>query len=112
MSQSFKDFLTAYGESNPPALAYHDRVDVHEWLPRVRAKLRELMGPVPPRVAPDACLVRTWAEADHVRHLLHVPVTAISTVPAYLLVPHDLAAGERRPALIGLGGAAMLRRRR
>ena len=104
MSDAFHDFLQRLGDARPPQLAYDDACDVPAWQARLREKVRELLGPVPDRVAAEAECVETVEQPDHVRQLLMIPVSAISRVPAYLLLPRDLAPGERRAGVIVLHG--------
>lgn len=99
-SSSFTEFLDAYGRMFPPALAYNEDVDLQNWQPALRKKLSELKGPLPPRVPLKVVILDSVQEADHTRHLLEITVSAISTLPAYLLVPHNLAEGEKRPGLL------------
>jgi len=98
--QSFIDFLAAYGEANPPSMIYQDGEDFAEWQERFRAAVESLRGPAPDRVEPRAEIVET-AEADgHTRHLLSIPVSDLTTLPAYLLIPHGIEGGEKRPSLL------------
>jgi len=103
-NDSFADFLRAYGEANPPECRYHKGESAVRWQKRFRKKLLELRGPVPERVAPAVTVVQTSREKDHTRHLLRVAVNKLSSLPAYLLVPHGLSAGEKRPGLLVLHG--------
>lgn len=101
---SFSDFLRAYGKANPPGCRFRKGESAAAWQKRFRKKLLELRGPVPARVDPAVKVVRTFREKDHSRYLLDIAVTRFSSLPAYLLVPDGLAAGEKRPGLAVLHG--------
>ena len=104
--ESFVDFLEAYGEANPPSMLYREGEDFAQWQRGFRQKLAELLGPRPERVEPTAEVVETIAAEDHTRHLLRIPVNRFSTLVAYLLVPHGLSEGEKRPGLLVSHGHA------
>jgi dienelactone hydrolase len=106
MAESFADFLASYGERHPPEMRYREGADFARWQAGFRAKLAQLLGPLPERVAPDVTVVETATESDHTRHLLHIPVNPFSMLVAYLLVPHHLPEGEKRPALLVSHGHA------
>ncbi|MFC1525980.1 dienelactone hydrolase family protein [Candidatus Latescibacterota bacterium] len=101
---SFTEFLTAYGEMRSPSLQYSDGDNFAVWQRRFRKQLEAWRSPVPDRVPPEAEVLATAEEEDHVRHLLRIPVTAISSVPAYLLVPRGLQEGEQRAGLVAIHG--------
>jgi dienelactone hydrolase len=105
-AESFTDVLRAYGERHPPEMQYQKEEDFAQWQAEFRAKLSELRGPLPQRAALDVQLVESVDERDHTRHVLHIPVSPFSTLVAYLLVPHDLSRGEKRPGLIVSHGHA------
>lgn len=103
-SQSFTDFLAAYGEARPPALRYREGDDFAGWQRRFHKQLEAWRSPVPERVPAEARLLEAVDEGDHVRRLLDIPVSVCSSVPAYLLVPAGIPQGERRPGLVALHG--------
>ena len=105
-TESFIDFLDEYGKAHPPAMLYQQGEDFAAWQARFRGKLGSLRGPRPDRVEPVAEVVESVTLGDHTRQLLRIPVSEFSTLVAYLLVPHDLPAGERRPGLIVSHGHA------
>jgi dienelactone hydrolase len=105
-SESFIDFLDAYGQGHPPRMSYREEEDFAEWQARFRAKLHELRGPLPERVGLDVQVVRSIEEEDHTRHLIRISVSAFSTLVAYLLLPHGLQDGEKRPGLLVSHGHA------
>jgi dienelactone hydrolase len=105
-AESFADFLDRYGVSHPPEMCYREGDDFTQWQARFRAKLSQLLGPLPERVEPDVQVLETVAENDHTRHLLQIPVNLFSTLVAYLLVPHHLPEGERCPGLLASHGHA------
>ena len=104
--ESFTDFLSGYGEAHPPEMPFHEEEEISEWRPRFRERIDSLRGPLPDRVEPTAEVLDSWEEADHTRILLSIPVSALSTLPAYLLVPKDLAPGEERAGLLVSHGHA------
>lgn len=103
-SESFVDFLEAYGRAHPPSMRYRAGEDFRAWQERFRAAVASLLGPLPERVEPHVETVSVMEEEDHARHLLRIPVSEFSTLVAYLLVPRNLSSGERRPALIASHG--------
>ncbi len=105
-TESFIDFLAAFGRMHPPRMIYCEGENFPGWQARFREKLRTLRGPLPERVEQEIEIVESVSTEDHTRHLLRIPVSAISTLVAYLLVPHSLAPGERRPGLIVSHGHA------
>jgi dienelactone hydrolase len=104
ISHSFVDFLDAYGRRYPPEMCYTQGEDFAQWRQRFRGALESLRGPVPDRVEPVADVVESVQADGHTRQLLRIPVSDVSTLPAYLLVPDDLAPGEQRPGLIASHG--------
>lgn len=105
-NESFIDFLKNYGIAYPPSMTYEDSDNFAQWQIRFRAKVESLRGPLPERVEPTVEIVESVETDDHTRHLLRIPVSDISTLPAYLLVPHGLSPGERRPGLVVCHGHA------
>lgn len=106
MNASFVEFLAGYGAANPPAMAWREGEDFEAWQARLVARVRALLGPVPERVACEAVVVESVPEAGHTRHVLRIPVNRFSTLPAYLLVPDGLGAGDRRPGVLAFHGHA------
>ena len=98
--RSFTDFLDAYGKAHRPLFCNAQGHDFGEWQKRFRDKILELLGPVPDRVAPCVRVIEASREVDYTRHLLGIHVNEFSVLPAYLLVPHGLRKGEKRPALL------------
>ena len=101
---SFTHFIERYGEAFTPSMRYSEAVDHGKWRTRLIGKVRELMGPVPDCVAPEYEIVETWRLDDHTRHLVHIRVSEISTLVAYLLVPRGIADGEKRPGILASHG--------
>ena len=97
---SFIRVLEAFGNAHPPAMRYQQGQDFAQWQSDFRAKLDELRGPVPPRVELDVQTVETVEQDNHTRHLLSISVNDLWRLPAYLLVPHGIKAGEQRPGLL------------
>ena len=67
-------------------------------------KGEELRGPVPERVEAKVEVLEGAELPDHQRLLIRFPVTRLSRVVAYLLVPKGLERGEKRPGIIALHG--------
>ena len=105
-TESFINLLTAYGEANPPSMTYREGEDFAEWQARFREKLATLRGVLPERTAPNVKVVESVTVEDHTRYLLSIQVSAVSTLIAYLLIPRDISATERRPGLIVSHGHA------
>ena len=105
-SGSFSEFLEAWGRAHPPATIYEKGEDFREWQLRFRERVESLRGPVPDRVEPAAEIVESAEADDHTRILLRIPVSELSTLPAYLLVPRGLSPGEQRPGVMALHGHA------
>lgn len=105
---SFTDFIRQYGEESLPSMRYGSADDHDSWRARLTVKIRELMGPVPDRVEPALEVVDSSRLADHTRHLVHISVSEMSTLVAYLLVPHGIAKGEKRPGILASHGHTAL----
>jgi dienelactone hydrolase len=105
-AESFIDFLARYGSAHPPTMVYREGEDFAEWQTRFREKLKMLRGPLPERTELDVEIVESVELEDHTRYLLRISVSEFSTLVAYLLVPHGLSPGERRPGLIVSHGHA------
>ena len=99
-TESFVNLLAVYGEENPPSMIYREGEDFPKWQKRFREKLATLRGRLPERTAPQVEVVESVIVEDHTRHLLCIQVSAVSTLVAYLLIPRDIPATERRPGLI------------
>ena len=102
--QSFLEFIRAHGEAKPPELRYRPGGDFAAWRSLFIERIGELLGPVPPRVEPTLTVSSTTHLEDHVRHEACLEVSELMRVPVYLLVPGDLAEGERRPGVVALHG--------
>lgn len=105
-SESFIDFLDRFGADNPPQLRYRAGMDVRQWQADLHRALDSLRGPLPERVEPDVETLHSVEEANHTRHTVRIKVSRISSLVAYLLVPHGIAPGEKRAALIVSHGHA------
>jgi len=68
--------------------------------------MEALRGPLPERVEPEVEVLEAVSCEDHTRYLVRVPVSAFSTLVAYLLVPDGMSPGEYRPGLIASHGHA------
>lgn len=103
-SQSFEDLLHNYGSTYPPALPVPADGDIRTWRHELIFRIRELLGDVLSRVALTVKTIQTTVCQGHVRHDLRIAVNALTSLPAYLLVPDNLVEGEKRPAIIALHG--------
>ncbi len=101
---SFVELLEGYGRSRPPALVRAEGEDIAAWQARFRAAIDGLRGPLPDRVPLQPEVIEEHDAGDHLRRLVLLQVSELSTLPAYLLMPKDLAPGERRPAVIASHG--------
>jgi len=97
---SFIDFLDSYGRANPSELPYNEHEDFPGWQTKLKKKLLELRAPMPDRVDPEVTVIETVEEPDHTRHLIQIAVSEFSMLPAYLLIPHGLKKGDKRPGLL------------
>jgi dienelactone hydrolase len=105
-TESFIEFLDGYATHHPPQMRYRERDDFSEWQAALQAQLSQLCGPLPERAKLKVETLETIQESDHTRHLLDIAVSPLSTLVAYLLVPHGLSAGEKRPGLLASHGHA------
>ena len=103
-AETFTAFLDAYGAGHPPRMVYERGGDFAEWQARFLGRLEALRGPLPARIEPEVEVVDAVGAEDHTRYVLRIPVSAFSTLPAYLLVPRGLSPGHRRPGLIAAHG--------
>jgi len=103
---SFTDLLDAWWRERPPECLYDESTDFAEWQAVFRDKIASLRSRLPDRVEPAPEVVETAEEPDHYRHTLRIPVSRISTLPAYLLVPKDISPGEKRAGLVMQHGHA------
>ena len=103
-AESFTALLEAYGHSHPPRLTYRAGDDFPEWQARFRQQLASLRSLVPDRVPLQVETLETTEAEGHKRHLLRLAVSGCSSLIAYLLVPHGIVAGEKRPGLMAIHG--------
>lgn len=85
-------------------MVYAPGGDHAAWRKAFLDHVNELFGEVPPRAE---LAVETLGETvcdRHVRYDLEIRVSEITTLPAHLLVPDDIAVGEKRPAICALHG--------
>jgi dienelactone hydrolase len=67
-----------------------DRAAIHAWRERARERLAQLLGPMPEPVPLDVEVVETVDCGSYRREKLVFDTESVMSVPAYLLVPHDL----------------------
>jgi dienelactone hydrolase len=104
MTDSFIDLLDAWGRDHPPEMTRREGEDIRRWQQRFGAKVRELLGPVPPAAEGSPRFLETVEADDHTRYRLEIPVSKISSVPAWLLVPAGADEAAKRPGLLALHG--------
>jgi dienelactone hydrolase len=79
--------------------------DLAAWQRQVRAALIEAMGGWPEEPVPlEPEITEAHDDGAWLRQRLLINSEAMMTVPCWLLVPKDLRAGERRPAVLALHG--------
>ena len=105
-AESFIDLLKAYGDANLPSMIYHEGQDFSDWQQRFQEKIEKLRGALPKRTTPKVETIDTVVVENHMRHLLRIQVSEISTLIAYLLIPLDPASTGNRPGLIVSHGHA------
>ncbi|MHC4558044.1 MAG: dienelactone hydrolase family protein [Planctomycetota bacterium] len=103
-SKSFVDFLKEYGDEHKPSMTYHDGRVFRTWQRAFRRKIKSLRGNIPERVKPEIEILQTTELSDHIRLLIHFPVTQVSELIAYLLVPKNIKKGQKRAGIIALHG--------
>jgi dienelactone hydrolase len=103
-SESFINFLDGYGVAHEPSLTYRDDRDFNAWQQELNQAVSSLRGPVPDRIDLNVEIVESWEEEDHTRQLIRVPVTAFSTLVAYVLLPKGMGENEKRAALVASHG--------
>ncbi|MCA1809830.1 MAG: dienelactone hydrolase family protein [Kiritimatiellia bacterium] len=103
---SFTGFLEDFGRMFPPAMIYREGEDFRQWQQRFYDVVDGLRGPLPPRTDLRTELRASIEEDGYTRHVLRIAVTEITTLTAYLLVPHGLQPGEKRPGLLVSHGHA------
>jgi hypothetical protein len=103
-AESFITFLDAYGESRKPTLRFSPDRPFDTWQGQFRNAVTSLRGPVPTRVEPEVEILETVDASDHERQLIRIQVSEISVLTAYLLIPKDIGADEKRSALIASHG--------
>lgn len=75
-----------------------------EWKQALKARLDELLAPFPQRVPVNArTIARIEREHDWLEKFV-IDVESDLCAPGYLMIPKDLKAGERRPALLACHG--------
>jgi dienelactone hydrolase len=105
-SKSFIDFLEKYGNEHKPSMTYQDGQDFRAWQRTFRRKLKSLRGNIPDRVKLKVEILETTELSDHIRQLIHFPVTKFSELIAYLLIPKNIKKSEKRAGIIALHGHA------
>jgi len=97
-AESFISFLSIYGDTHGPSMAYHEDADWATWCDELGEVIAGLRGIVPDRVEPSAEVLDESEEADHVRQLKRVEVSEFRALVAYLLMPKGSGKGRPEPA--------------
>jgi dienelactone hydrolase len=104
---SNKAYLQEVTAALQPALAFPvDRPgEWARWRQELRGTVEELLGGVPPATQPPFAEQLARHDEDGYTRL-HLAIRGRDGVetPAYLLVPHGIPAGQRRPAVLALHG--------
>ena len=77
-SKSFIDFLKKYGNEHKPGMTYRDGQEFRTWQQNFSRKLKSLRGNIPDRVKLKVEILKTTELSDHIRQLIHFPVTKFS----------------------------------
>ena len=98
-------FLRKYRQSpRPDSFRAASKKELGEWQPRFAARLRECLGPFPEPCDLDPEVIEVVDEGDYWREKVVFNSEPDMAVVAYVLVPKDLAPGERRPAVLACHG--------
>jgi len=100
------DSAIAWIENEKSELTFHGTTK-EEWSTWRRAfdrALRELLGRSPGPVPLDAEVLATEDCGDYTREKVVYDTETYVSVPAYVMVPKDLPAGEKRPGILAAHG--------
>jgi len=78
--------------------------DWGRWREAFEARLRGYLGRFPDPVPPEAEVLTRQDCGDYVREKVVYDTEKYASVPAYVLVPKDLSAGEKRPGVLAAHG--------
>lgn len=78
--------------------------DFQLWQKKFRGHYRRCLGRWSQRVALNLTVTDREVKPDHVREKILFDSSAGVTVPAWLLLPKDLARGEKRPGILAAHG--------
>lgn len=100
---AFDAYVRAVDDAHRPALAYAGQ-PFAAWHAALRAKLTELLGPLPERVPLEAAIDATEPfPAYHQHHVVYRTAPGVEA-PAYLLIPRGADAAHPAPAVLALHG--------
>jgi len=74
------------------------------WQRGFKAKLNELLGDSAPPKTWKATVEEVVKLDDHVRHQILLEADGVPSVPVYLLIPKNLAKGEKTPGILCVHG--------
>ena len=100
------DAIQAMMASLPPQLPCTGKTaaEYQAWRGHFLAAYRGFLGPWPERVEANVEVTEKTDCGDHTRLRLYYDSSPGVTVPAYLLVPKGIAAGEKRPGILAAHG--------
>ncbi|MBL62099.1 MAG: hypothetical protein CMI30_01700, partial [Opitutae bacterium] len=78
--------------------------DCKQWQKKFKAKLSELLGDSTPPKNWEATVEEIVQLDDHARHHLLLKADGIPSVPVYLLIPKNLAKGDKAPGILCVHG--------
>lgn len=96
-----KHLLKRAAEMEPSMRCKATTVDeFNQWKAEFKAKLDELLGPVPQRVDPNPQIIsRVEREHDFVEKFI-IDVEHDLSAPGYICIPKDIKPGEKRPTIL------------
>lgn len=77
-----------------------DAAEWRTWHERTLIQVREMIGPYPDPVPLNVEVVERHDEGSYIREKIYYDSEAYATVPAWLLTPKDIKAGEKRPGIL------------
>ncbi|MBM4436117.1 MAG: acetylxylan esterase [Actinobacteria bacterium] len=100
---AFDAYVQAVDDAHRPALAYAAQ-PFAAWHATLRAKVMDLLGPLPARVALNAVIDATEEFPEYRQHHVVYQTAPGVEAPAYLLIPHGVDAARPAPAILALHG--------
>ena len=103
---SMGQYLLRRYDQTPRALSFDasSEEELESWKQRFSARLRECLGPFPEPCELDAEVIEVVDEGSYWREKVLFNSEPDMAVVSYVLVPKDIAPGERRPAILACHG--------